>query len=91
MNDGRFKSIMLAENGAKLIDDTNADTYAYRAIVIREDTVIEAWTDCDGLDLIAFYGIASETLFVTDPVLLVPHNKLSKSIKLTSGSIWGIK
>lgn len=91
MTDSKFKSIMLAEQGSHLIGDIAAHTYAYRAIVVREDTVIATWKDMNGLDLVAHFGIAAKVLLATDPVLLVPFGQLSKTITLTSGSIWGIK
>lgn len=90
MNDTKFKSIMLADHGARLIDDADEHLEAGRAIVIREDTVVEEWLDLDGFDIAAFYGIKTKTLLVTDPVLLVPGGNLTGKLELTSGSVWHI-
>jgi hypothetical protein len=91
MDDTTYKSIMLSDHGAKLIDDGNEHLISHRAIVIRESSVIEEWIDADGLDLVAFYGIAAKTLLVTDPILLIPGGKLGAKFELTSGSAWLIK
>lgn len=81
---------MIGNNGVKLIDDTNAHTFPFRGIVIREETVISAWTDSDGFDLVNFLDISGATLLVSDPLLMIPSGKINGSITLTSGSIWAI-
>lgn len=91
MTDTEFKSIMLSDHGAKLIDDGAEYTDSHRAIVIREDSVVEEWEDEDGFDLVAFYGIGTKTLLVSDPVLLVPGGKIGGKFELTSGSAWLIR
>ena len=90
MDDSRMKSLMFMENGAKLIDDGDEHTFAFRAIIIREDTVIEEWEDQDGLDLVAYYDISGVTLSVTDPILMVPGGLKNGKFELTSGSAWVI-
>jgi len=91
MNTNEFNSIMLADHGSLIIDDADEHTISHRAIVIREDTVIEEWLDESGIDLIVLYGISTKTLYVTDPVLLVPGGQKGSKIELTSGSIWLIR
>jgi hypothetical protein len=86
MTEEKFRSIMLADNGAILIDDTDEHLESGRAIVIREE-----WLDQDGFNLVTYFGIASQTLYVTDPVLLVPAGKLTGKLELTSGSVWHIR
>ena len=91
MNTNEFNSIMLSDHGALIIDDGDEHFIAHRAIVVREDTVIEEWKNEEGTDLVAFYGITSKVLYVTDPVLLVPGGNTGGKLELTSGSIWLIK
>jgi hypothetical protein len=80
---------MIAPNGAVLIDDAiaHANIRGY-GIVIRENTIIAAWLDSNGNNLITLFDIAAATLLVTDPALMIPNNLLNGSITLTSGSIW---
>jgi hypothetical protein len=86
-----FEYMQTAPNGALLIDDTNAHTDDGYAVVIREDTVIAAWTDEDSRDLVAYFGISGKTLKVTDPMLIIPGQNGNGSITLTSGSLWLMK
>jgi len=86
-----FNSLMLADHGAKIIDDGDEHFDSHRAILVRENTVVEEWLAEDGTDLVAFYGIASKTLFVTDPALLIPSGSNGAKLELTSGSIWLIR
>ena len=85
----KFEYKMIAPNGAVLIDDAiaHANIRGY-GIVIREDTVIAAWVDSSGNNLITLFDIAAATLHVTDIALMIPNDRLSQTITLTSGSIW---
>jgi len=85
-----YYSQALADHGGKFVTDTNPHDWAFKALVIREDTVIASWTDEDGFDLVAYYGISAVTLLVTDPVLRVPGGKVTGELTLTSGSVFGI-
>jgi len=91
MTTEEFNSLMLADHGGKLIDDADEHTDSHRAILIREDSVVEEWLAEDGTDLVAYYGIASKTLLVTDPALLIPSGSMGAKFELTSGSAWLIK
>ena len=91
MNIESFNSLMLADHGAKLIDDGAEYVISHRAILIREDSVVEEWLAEDGTDLVAYYGIAAKTLLVTDPALLIPGGSIGAKFELTSGSAWLIK
>lgn len=84
---------LLASKGALLITGTTANTSDGYGIVVREDTVIEAWTDEDGNDLLAKFGITTEvTVLTTDDIaLIIPGGLGNGSIKLTSGSVWLLK
>ena len=91
MTTENFNSLMLADHGALIIADANEHFDAHRAILIREDSVVEEWLAEDGTDLVAFYGIGTKTLFVTDPALLIPTGSIGAKFELTSGSAWLIK
>jgi hypothetical protein len=82
-----FAAISIAANGWKLEDGTSANTTPCAGIAIRQNTVIAAWTDTDGVDLVAYFGISTKGLLVTDPLLIIPGGKKSASIQLTSGSV----
>ena len=91
MTTEEFNSIMLADHGSLIIDDADEHTESHRAILIREDTVVEEWLAEDGTDLVKFYGITSKTLLVTDPALLIPGGSIGAKLELTSGSVWLIR
>lgn len=91
MSTEEFNSIMLADHGSVLIDDADEHFIAHRAIVVREDTVIEEWLDEEGNNIMNFYGIATKTLLVTDPVFLIPGGAIGAKLELTSGSVWLIR
>ena len=80
--------MLVAPNGMVLEATTGANTTGGFGIKAREDTVVAAWTDEDGVNLVARFGLASKTIKVTDPALMVPGGRRSGSITLTSGSIW---
>lgn len=80
--------MLAAPNGAVLEATTNPNTTKGYGIKVREDTVIAAWLDENSVNLVTLFGIGTKTLKVTDPVLMVPGNKRSSTITLTSGSIW---
>lgn len=82
---------LLANDGMVLEAGTSANTTDFYGIVIREDTVISAWTDEDGKDLVADFGISGVTLLSTDPALIIPGSKNNGSLTLTSGSVWLLK
>lgn len=79
--------LMTAPNGYVIESTTNPNTTPGKGIFFRSETVISAWTDEDGVDLVAKLGLAGVTLVVTDPRLMVPGGKRSGSITLASGSI----
>ena len=83
-----FLGKLLSPNGLILEAGTGANTTKHYGIVIREDTVIAAWEDEDGVDLVAEFEIGSVTVKVTDPPIMIPRNKKGVTITLTSGSIW---
>lgn len=91
MTTEEFNSLMLADHGAIIIADADEHVIAHRAILIREDSVVEEWLAEDGTDLVAFYGISGKTLLVTDPALLIPTGSIGAKFELTSGSTWLIK
>jgi hypothetical protein len=78
---------LVAPNGYVIESTTNANTTKGYGIFFRSETVISAWTDEDGINLITKLGLTGVTLVVTDPPLMVPGNKKSGSITLASGSI----
>lgn len=82
-----FLGILLAANGWKLEDGTGANTTACCGVAIVADTVISAWEDTDGVDLVAFFGISGKTLTDKYPALIIPGNKKSATITLTSGAV----
>jgi len=81
----------IAQNGWKLVNNTNAHTDAHYGICVREDTVISAWTAKDGtIDLVDHFNISGETLTDKDLALLIPDAWIkegAQSITLSSGSI----
>lgn len=79
---------IIAANGAILENGVAINYTRGYGIVIREDTVIAAWTDSAGNNLLTGFNIAGVTLHVTDIALIVPENRFIRSIQLTSGSIW---
>ena len=83
-----FLAKQISPEGLVLEDGTSANTTKHYGILIRENTVISAWADEDGNDLVAKYGISGKGLLVTDPIMLVPGDKIGATITLTSGSIW---
>lgn len=83
-------SLMFGENGVKLIDDADEHLFAFKGIIIREDTVIEEWLDQEGFNIVTHYDINGVTLYVTDPILMVPAGKKNGKFELTSGSVWVI-
>ena len=91
MTTEEFNSIMLADHGSLIIADAVEHKISHRAIVVRSDTVIEAWTDEKGNNLMTFYGVATKTLLVTDPALLIPGGGVGSILHLTSGSVWLIR
>jgi len=91
MNTNDFNSLMLADHGSLIIADADEHTDSHRAIVIREDTVVEEWLAEDGFNILSFYGLATKTLYATDPVLLVPGDRIGAKLELTSGSVWLIR
>jgi hypothetical protein len=86
-----FNSLMLADHGALIIADADEHVISHRAILIREESVVEEWLAEDGTDLVKFYGITGKTLFVTDPALLIPNGSIGAKFELTSGSAWLIR
>lgn len=85
-----FKGILLAANGWKLEDGTSANTTPCVGLAIVEDTVISAWTDSGGVDLVAYFGIGSKTLTDKYPALIIPGGKKSATFTLTSGAVVAI-
>jgi len=90
MTEQEYYTQATGDHGLKLINDTDSHDFPFTALVIREDTVIDSWTDEDGFDLVAFFRIDSETLYVTDPVLKIPAGKATAELTLASGSVFGI-
>ena len=82
-----FLGILLAANGWKLEDGTSANTTAGVGLAIVEDTVISAWEDSDGRDLVAYFGISGKTLTDKYPALIIPGGKKSATFTLTSGAV----
>ena len=82
---------LLANDGMVLEAGTTANTTAFYGIVIREDTVISAWTDEDDVNLVTKFNLGTETLLSTDPALIIPGGKHNGSLTLTSGSVWLLK
>jgi len=77
--------------GLILLNTTGESTVPSKGFVIREDTIIDSWEDEDGVDLVERLNISGATLLVSDPPLWVPAGKHTKTLKLTSGSVWQIK
>lgn len=91
MDNQDFLSKMIAQSGMKLLNTTATSTFPSWGLVVREDTVIAVWTDQNDVDLVQAFEVASQTLTSVDPVLTVPNNKRTKTLKLTSGSVWQLK
>lgn len=71
---------------------TTANTTSFYGILPREDVTITAWTDEDGTDLLAKFGISGVTLLATDPALIIPAGKVNGSLTLgATGSVWLLK
>jgi len=79
---------LLAGEGALLINDTSAHTDKGYGIAVREDTVVSAWTDDEGNDLVAKFGISAVTLTTDDLALVIPGGLSNGSLTLASGSVW---
>jgi hypothetical protein len=82
---------LLANDGMVYLTGTDANTTDFYGIVIREDTVITAWTDEDGKNLLTDFNISTVTLLATDPALIIPGGKTNGSLQLASGSVWLLK
>lgn len=81
---------LIAPNGAYLLSGTTAFTAkTFFGIIPRsDDPIISAWTDEDGADLVAEFGLSGQILEKGDLPLLVPRNKRSQNITLAAGSVW---
>jgi hypothetical protein len=82
-----FLHKLVAPNGYVLHEGTSPNTTPGYGIFFRTETEISAWTDENGVDLVARFGLAEKTLGTSDPPLMVPGNKKSGSITLASGAI----
>lgn len=85
-----YLGLSIAANGWKLEDGAGANTTPAVGLVIVADTVIAAWTDTDGVDLVAYFGISGKTITDKYPPLIIPGGKKSASFQLTSGAVVAI-
>lgn len=85
-----YSGILLAANGWKYEDGTGANTTPCVGLMATEDTVVASWTDSDGVDLVAYFGISGKTITTNFPAMIIPGGKKSASFALTSGAVVAI-
>lgn len=84
-----FLNNIAAGKGCKYFDSQDIVTgLKFQSLVIQEDTVIEEAYDNNGLDLVAYWGVASKTL-KQGAFLSIPLNTWIEQLELTSGSVIG--
>ena len=87
-------SLIAAYAGGFVYTTSNAAiTTEHAGVKVVGNSVISAWTDSDGNDLVAKFGISGVTLTSAFPPLIIPGGLKSTSIRLaaTNGGICLIK
>ena len=79
---------LLAGSGWKSLRTTTASDISHYGVSIITDSIIETWVDEDDLDLVDFFNIEGLLLTKEHIPLIIPNNKKSTSIKLsTAGEV----
>jgi hypothetical protein len=73
-----------AGNGFYYTTANTAVTEKHYGIVVVGDTVLTAWTDSEGTDLLAKFNITGVTLTSDFPPLIIPGGLASTNIRAAS-------